>query len=343
MKGRNDIGGIERFLRHIDARLDQNDDPLSKAEIIHLAELRGAVKQSLNDMVKKAKLDSPKDTRPVGGITLGLDEPLRQANDLDRFTCRVKVLFQWHATTTANTLWVAPYFAMIQSSGMGKTKLFRELRKVKRNAEDFTAKTVLCKGEPGAQLTEEEKFYFDYALSVPLGTSVDDREFILKELNRFLETSHSPFVDQSDSDGSKDDEPVGDTPNTCKNIVLLLDETQHLVKRSDGWHFRVVRWWLRQRAHVNGRQPAAVFAGTTSQLANFFHEPPGSTTSRDFARSYHDKGTKLLDPFYEILTIGAFSPNENYVKPLNQLSYQNMIWRFLLAGPSLRCCKRKAR
>jgi hypothetical protein len=47
--------------------------------------------------------------------------------DLDNFSERVNSLFEWYNDKTK--VFMAPYFPVIQSSGMGKTKLLYEYKK----------------------------------------------------------------------------------------------------------------------------------------------------------------------------------------------------------------------
>jgi len=54
-----------------------------------------------------------------------LDTPLVHNFDLNRLYARVKELFKWHDTSESETF-ITPYNPVIQSSGMGKTKLFVE-------------------------------------------------------------------------------------------------------------------------------------------------------------------------------------------------------------------------
>jgi len=51
----------------------------------------------------------------------------------------------------------------------------------------------------------------------------------------------------------------------------------------------------------------AVFTGTSSQLADFYQDFPGSQTSRDPEAPYYDSGTSLYKPFIELNTIGVFA------------------------------------
>ena len=49
--------------------------------------------------------------------------------DLEKFQERVELLFKWHVDMKTQDQYMAPYFPLVQSSGMGKTKLLYELKK----------------------------------------------------------------------------------------------------------------------------------------------------------------------------------------------------------------------
>ena len=48
--------------------------------------------------------------------------------DLNHFSKRVYDLFQWYENDNEKKTFMAPYFALVQSSGMGKTKLLFEFK-----------------------------------------------------------------------------------------------------------------------------------------------------------------------------------------------------------------------
>jgi hypothetical protein len=57
-----------------------------------------------------------------------------------------------------------------------------------------------------------------------------------------------------------------------------------------------------------------VFAGTSSALANFYQEPPEETNSRDpNSNEYHEDGTGLYEPFFDICTIGRLRKKLNVI------------------------------
>jgi hypothetical protein len=210
-----------------------------------------------------------------------MEQPLIHEFDLDRFKNQVLDLFDWYKDTNEVKRCIAPYFPLIQSSGMGKTKLMFELRKyVNQNlAPDVCCKTVLCEREPSKGKKFGEDAVYSANLVPPLGP-----EDYLKDIYLRL------------------DNIVSDISAT--NVILLFDESQILLDR-DGFDFRCVRWWLKLQRKT--RQIVAVFAGTTTRLANIYLEPAESTTSRDATTFYHETLNGLYEPFYMINTIGMFA------------------------------------
>ena len=228
--------------------------------------------------------------------------------DLERFHKRVKLLFKWHAkhSDVTRNQYMAPYFPLVQSSGMGKTKLLYELRKRYEQESqsksgwqlqlkqpptetepemETVCKLVLCTPSNAPKSLTINSIYTSM-LHVPQSRQQEDAEKIRADLNLLI---------KDNDDGNKK-----------KRYVLLFDEAQHLLQTDiDGWAFRVVRWWLRVERNES---VVAVFAGTTSKLANFYREPPPqSTTSRDANQQYLGAGNELYEPFFEICTIGLLA------------------------------------
>jgi len=96
-------------------------------------------------------------------IVDGLDTELAHNFDLTAFQNRIDNLFWWHDNNNKRPQYLAPYFAMVQSSRMGKTKLMIEFRRAydkKQNGK--VCKTILCLA---AKLKEQkEKQYLNHKL-----------------------------------------------------------------------------------------------------------------------------------------------------------------------------------
>jgi hypothetical protein len=227
----------------------------------------------------------------VALITDGLDTNLTPTPDLKALRARVEELFGWYESEyTGYGKYIGPYFPLIQSSGMGKTRLLMELRNLfeqskvgqRKEEEQYDCFTILCEKQNDTYVVE--KGYYDGTISL--------RDEYCSE---FLYHIY-PLVEKA----------------ATKRIVLLFDEAHNLLEYKDGYAFRRIRWYLRQE---NWRDKiVAVFAGTTLNLTNRFVNdcPPGS-----FARepeehywNYHEKGyyspKKVYPPFFYSTTIGCF-------------------------------------
>ncbi len=280
------------------AKLEKSSDEYSALYMQEITARRYLANCRVND------LSSSRRSGRVAEISFQVESTkLKHTYDLERITEDVMSLFDWHTNETVRDKYMAPYFPLVQSSGMGKTKLLWELRECINNDEynqfaDFDCRTILCL----TQITSNDNLGGSESLfSTSLRVSEEDSgDLARKKITARL-------------DSILDD---------CKNrkVILLFDETQHLLQ-NDGFAFRCVRWWLRlQRGE---RQVVAVFTGTTSRLTNFFAEPKGSTFSRDANANYFDKGTVLNDPFYDLFTVGIFA--NDFPKNHGQTEYEQAI------------------
>lgn len=223
-------------------------------------------------------------------IVDGLETDLSHTMDFDAFSNRITKLFEWHTNAALQTKYLAPYFALVQSSGMGKTKLFLELRNQTKNS-DIQCMTILCV-DAGLPKDVEWRFY-NHVLDIdvkPVGRALV--ETVWKKMDIILKDCK------------------------CTKIVLLFDEAQGLMRGTDVYGkgslvFRAIRWWLRQK---RTKSVVASFAGTSAKLSNFFPpDPPnvgGVSRNADIQYvNYNDKDEKddkkLYPPFFELNTIGC--------------------------------------
>jgi len=215
------------------------------------------------------------DHQRVAETDFALGTPLVHNFDLNRLYARVKELFKWPGTSKPDDF-MAPYFPVVQSSGMGKTKLFVELKRVAEEAVILLECTRVG-GEKNLST-----FFTDW-FNVTFTQSDLDRKRICADLDQLVLRERQNRM------------------NETYPIILIFDEASLLLE-NDGWKFRCVRWWLRD---INTKNVVAIFAGTTLSLANFFVETPGTLTSRDSQTTYGG-GTKLYPPFFDICSIGIF-------------------------------------
>ena len=260
-----------------------------------IPEFRQGVQKSLNIDVDTflttgtvSPLDlSPNESHRVAAIDFDIkDSAMVYKRDFNAFKARVKELFNWK-DSSAKHEYMAPYFPLIQSSGTGKTKLLHEYKMMceNDNQSNIHCELILCHHGEGANMPLGSGT-FSVTLDVnTIGTTQYGREILWQKLDDFVKKAEK------------------------KKVVLLFDESQHLINNGDGFHFRSIRWWLRKERneHIVG-----VFAGTSMSLANYFMEPPqNSNYSRD-ARSTYNSGKKLYAPFFEITTTGLLSITDGF-------------------------------
>lgn len=226
-----------------------------------------------------------------GRITDGLDIPLVHRYDITAFHNRVEDLFKWHDEEETRRKYTAPYFALVQSSGMGKTKLLTEYRKGCQGPGKTKCLTLLCVDQA---LDDKTRYY--------------DADFFFESNNL------GPDIPKSVGD-SLDGILIQNQVKKGERVVLLFDEAQGLMKGQDrnskgNLVFRSVRWWLRAEREYN---VVAVFAATTAKLTNFFPpDPPKEGVSRAAKVTYKnctagepDTTTHLFPPLFALHTIGC--------------------------------------
>jgi hypothetical protein len=281
-----DLNVLERLFTAVDADIFNMENGIERDKRMLAL---GAVRQDIKRLKsEQAKAEESVNGR-VAGVTVGLDEELKHRIDLNSFSSRVNGLFTWHNNEKERSEYMAPYFPVIQSSGTGKTRLFTEFRSNTSAKTDYDCKTVLCSFKDGIPDPGSDRF-FDAFLFLPKSDRNPEKH---GEITETIAKALYSLVRNSTKD----------------KLVLLFDEAQCLVGL-DGFGFRHVRWWLRQKRE---KQIVAVFAGTTSKLANFY-EDVTTGTSRDTEAEYvnfsesspNTNPSKIYDPFFRICTIGCY-------------------------------------
>ena len=224
----------------------------------------------------------------------GLDRELVHEYDYKAFFQRIEELRKWHTEKDERNSYLSPYFSLIQSSGMGKTRLFVECRARLSGLKDVCCKTILCTPIP-----VKSEDYFDLEIDAKGLQTLQGDDKALQEKIDVIVGKLNTLIQHTEE----------------KFIVMLFDEAQGLMVGTDNAGkrsllFRRIRWWLRERRR---KEVVAVFAGTTAKLSNFFPaDPPTAQVSRDPELSYKnyeegasDKGKKLYDPFFALNTIGC--------------------------------------
>ena len=103
----------------------------------------------------------------VANVDEGLGTEMNYNVDLNKFAKEVEALFQWINVPKVKKEYIAPYFALIQSSGMGKTKLLKELRDSAKLTSTTTCMLVVC----ATAGLEKVPQYFDSILRTPQAAS----------------------------------------------------------------------------------------------------------------------------------------------------------------------------
>ena len=268
-------------------------------------ELETAGNDRYNECVKEGIAPNPVpgiDLR-VAPLTLGLDQDYCGKFDLLQFQQRIDATFEWYEKEEEREKYISPSFSIIQSSGMGKTKLMKQYKKVMnyKNPSDIRVVLLLCVHGEDKRQPADYKNHFDHLLHVPMlappsedGKMKPERDKLIQRLNEILIPPE--MMDEKN-------------PKT-KKIVLLIDEAHILVMESKGGFYVTLRWWLRQK-RSDDLKIVAVFAGTLLSLANYQRIAPGLGWTRDPVTQYHnynasnpsDDKKQLYDPFYTFTTM----------------------------------------
>ena len=278
---------LEDNKEHYASLLEEAKEKMMIEEIVEY----GIVGSYLKDLEKELEVKPSssadiKETFRVASIDLGIKtESLRHHFDLKLFTEAIDELFEWTRLMSVRKDYLAPYFALVQSSGMGKTKLMYEFERKSKDEESlWDAQLLLCTdaGSYAKQSDVHEALSLSVASSQPTEEErAKARDDLIKRLEEIVKKSSKT------------------------SVVLLVDEAQHLVK-GDGFLFRCFRQWLRKNRGDKKEEVVAVFAGTTSKLTNFIVERPSTTFSRDVQSKYYkEEGRKLYRPFFHLSTCGA--------------------------------------
>ena len=251
------------------------------------------------------------------------DSNLSHTYDLDCFSKRVDQLFKCHENDKERENYVAPYFCFVQSSGMGKTKLLYEYKRVSFANSQVASFLML---PPNVETDEpaDERGIFE---SIDLGSAQPPSRKSDNEMGYDLKMARpAAAMIFSELDKKLEKLVTGAKNHTSmkdiRKVALLFDESQYLLEKEfgyDAFRFRCVRLWLREipsKKTFRGREKltvVAVFTGTSLKLTNFLIESDNELAtffqpSRQFQlrkRKYYFKGDKVHDPFSQTTTMGS--------------------------------------
>ena len=245
------------------------------------------------------------------------DTALSHKYDVEKFVLQAERVSEWFTTAGDDSIVAseyedAPYFCVVQSSGMGKTKIMYEGCKVLREKNKWYCFTVLPSTLNDANDMANGDVFSRQLLNLEAcakaQTALDAADAALEYLNTFCDK----LV------GLANQEDGNDTI-----IFLCFDEAQvYLESQSfkDGdknvehaaFLFRCIRLWLRQK-RADGRRVIGCFSGTIATLASFRMENDPQLpvlSSRDFTPSKYDlyhKGNKVFPIFLQTTTMGCLS------------------------------------
>jgi hypothetical protein len=251
-----------------------------------------------------------------------VDSDLSHPCDLESFSDHIDGLFRHYYETPQQQRGqelVGPYCCFVQSSGMGKTKILYEYKKLSstRSHDPVLAyliwPTVAFKANK-----EKEKDVFDFKLNLDEGLKALKMLFSPygnKQAQAELALRASMFVfDQLDS-------MLGHLLNGTANtkgdkIALLFDESHKLLETEFGYEafrFRCVRIWLREiRQH---QSLVAVFTGTDSKLTQYLLESDKALQRDSYKATsqkwqppptkYHKQGPRLFRTFCLTTTMAS--------------------------------------
>ncbi|KAG7348726.1 hypothetical protein IV203_011323 [Nitzschia inconspicua] len=242
--------------------------------------------------------------------------------------------FAKHVETLATEYWnnsnsnesppyVAPYFCLIQSSGMGKTKLLYEYRQQKKFLANNVESKLILVGNVHTDPMNESIYDAKYAASTT--ENADSKRNISDEqLNEEAQKIYNRLDTLVTNDLKWE--------NNTTFRVLLFDDAQFLLKDEFGmkaFQFRCVRMWLRK---IQKYKYVAVFTGTNSGLANFAIEtdreiePPSNSRRMDGDWKLMPKGSILFPHFVMLTTIGCQVQINRVLKSSSDCSeYNNAI------------------
>ena len=229
-----------------------------------------------------------------------VETPLAHTFDLQQLGERVEEVFCTFFVDRGS-LYIAPYFVFVQSSGMGKTKLLYSYKF--NTTTTTTARLVLCREAKGGDAGIKEKAVFDDFLAL---------QSCVSHKKTFHEIVDAVFAQL--------DKVIQNIK--AERIVLMFDEAHYLLeKRSyksknddstvelDALLFRMVRLWLCIKR--DGQKIVAIFTGTTAKLTNFAikddlkAELQTDTRLYRSEKNFYERGSLTYETFYSTTTIGC--------------------------------------
>ena len=278
---KNNHEELLEFVEHC-SRIAQKSWVFDLKETLRLTRLQGKAEYMLHHCVEKNfAFDDPAghSYKSVSCDFQVKESTLSHRYDLMALKHRVLELFQWYEDETLRTQYLAPYFPLIQSSGMGKTKLLYELKQdIAMNERSYHVVLVLCSS---GELEGDMLLTYNESVELEEGMKREpDPDLKYREVEKDLE--HACRY------------------NSGKPTILLFDESQNLLVGKDNHLFNCIQWWLAKK-NKKPIKVVAVFAGSTLQFAHIAREPP---QSKNWGEYWMD-GADRYPPFFKLHTMGC--------------------------------------
>ncbi|CAB9505287.1 expressed unknown protein [Seminavis robusta] len=251
------------------------------SETLRLTRLQGKAEYMLQYVVEDNFLADPAG-HSYGAVSCDFqvkETTLSHDYDLKALKSRVVEMFEWYENEEIRQKFLSPYFPLIQSSGMGKTKLLYELKQYfTLDDKSYHVVLVLCSSgelEGDMSQTYNEAVEMEECMKREPDPKMKYRE-VEKELEQLCKRHNN------------------------KPTVLLFDEAQNILVGKDNHLFNCIQWWLAKK----NKQPlkvVAVFAGSTLQFAHIEREPP---ESKHWGEYWMD-GSERYPPFFQLHTMGC--------------------------------------
>ena len=130
----------------------------SKDKSYELGILEVRAKENLKYLQAQIQASARNTDSRIADIEIGItNSSMKYGYDLNCFSERVKELFDWHNKNDVKGKYLALYFTLVQSSGMGKTKLTYEYKQhVNATNDKRKCLLILCEKSEKIGIKDEQ-------------------------------------------------------------------------------------------------------------------------------------------------------------------------------------------
>jgi len=234
---RHNREALLKFIEAADKLIEAAVEQCSFPDLGKYSGLRGRAQATLENLDESLQKAAALASERLVPMDYALDTPLVHKFDVDQFSERIQDLFVYYNTEKQERK-LAPYFPLIQSSGMGKTKLLVEYKQ-------SAANEIVILLECTTQIPRDRKLSDKFTdwFKVPEYCREVDLSRIISTLSLLVETERK--IEKTKRKEREKTEREGKQRRTKKNddnfcIVILFDEAQHLLD-NNGWPLRCIR------------------------------------------------------------------------------------------------------